>query len=81
MEHCLASEKCARVSKGSPLGTVGKNTIFFLPALLEMLFVNEMSVSVSSVPAMHLKPPKLTLKYTSTLGTGTAAEHLTTTSH
>lgn len=48
-----------------------------------MLFLNEVSTSESSVPIMHLKPPKLIFPemYTSALGTGLPMEHSIRTIH
>lgn len=56
---------------------------FFLSAPLEMLFLNEVSTSESSVPIMHLKLPKLTFSemYTSALGTGLPMDHSIRTIH
>lgn len=51
---------CPSFKRASLLGVVGEETIFFLSAPLEMLFLNEVSISENCVPEMHLKPPKLT---------------------
>ena len=50
---------CPSFKRASLLGVVGEETVFFLSAPLEMLFLNEVSISENCVPEMHLRPPKL----------------------